>query len=260
MDQEEKLKNILAGLEGSEKTINNLLESGLFSLVEEDLSETGLIEKLVGIFKRLEKGGTKIILFIGGAASGKTTFVKKLASALPSTNTISPDSFLVRDRKWRRAEIVAKNKSPLLKYDFAEMKRAVERIVNLKRGEGVLLPELDDQTGKALALGKENYTLKVEKSDYLIIEGDFQPIPGDLLIYFHVPDEIRNRYRLKRDSTVRGQANIDGLLKNLRVRHERQHLPFTLPMAQKADWLITVKPEKTEKGYQNKCWLYQRTF
>ncbi len=239
----------------SDAIIEGLISNGSFSLLSKDLNlemAVGELAKLVNCLPDFHNP----ICFVGGVASGKTTLSNKLAEALGNSVTIGTDDFVINTREWRRVNVVAQNKSPLLKYDF----ELLEKIVNQLQSSDfkiVLIPKYDEFTGLAVADSLDNYRKIEKKPEYIIIEGDFQAFPNPgLQIYFHVSDQVRTNNRLRRDQQKRNATDKVKLLADIKTRDEQQHFPFTLPQAEKSNYLLTAVPSD---GGEYKYCLYQKS-
>ena len=231
----------------SDEYIGKLVDSGDFNKVEEGLDDEALHNYLVDRIKDITSQETKIITLVGGVASGKTTLAKGLVERLGSADSITTDAFAAGTREYRHTQYGKVEN----KYDLNLFRDKIEALKQLQDGETLRLPQYDEITGIAAAAGEENFPKIVHKVDYFIIEGDFNFSEGreDLAIYFHVPDEIRTKNRVARDVEQRGWVDTEKLEHDIRVRDEKQHFPFTLPNAEKADILITVSENQGKYSY-----------
>lgn len=219
-------------------------------VVAADLDETKLVNYLVKHLKALPKHGTKVIGLVGGPASGKGTLAKTIAQSLGNAVVLSTDNYLKGDRVYRRKTIENPGKDPINKYDFDFLRQQVESIRNLKRGEKIGIPQYDGVTGIAISKDPNNppnpnsYSKKVGKVDYLIIEGDFQPLKKhhiDCLVYMDVPDKVRLANRIYRDLKLRGEIDPQLIIDNFNTRQNNQFFPHTQPHKNTADIVIKVK-------------------
>ena len=230
----------------SDNFIEALLLQKKFSLKSKDRDIENISYLLSQEIRKVNEFQNPIYI-IGGVASGKSTLANKLSEKLGNTIVISTDDFVMGTRDWRRTNIVAQNKSPLLKYDFDLLRKKIDE---LKSSEfhTVSLPKYDELSGLAIANSQENYRKIEIKPDYVIIEGDFQvyPNPG-LQIYLHISDQIRTDNRIQRDKEKRNEADISKLFADIETRNKQQHFPFTLPCAENSDILLTVEKDKLGK-------------
>lgn len=215
-----------------------------------DIDAEQLVQNLSEQFKAIRKNGTKIISLIGGPASGKGTLAVMLAQALGSAAVLSTDNYLKGDRNYRRTNIENPGKDPIEKYDFDFLRQQVQIIAALREGEFVGIPEYDGVSGIAIGQDPNNlpdtnsYPRKIGKVDYVIVEGDFQPLESDVidsLVYLDVPDEVRLVNRVHRDLRERGESAEKSIIDNFNHRQTTQFLPHTLPNREKADIVIQVK-------------------
>jgi len=238
-------------MKNSDEFIQKVLDKN-HHLVAKSLNNPQLYEYLNKRIKELPGQGTKIITLVGGVASGKTTLAKKLVKKLKDADSITTDSFSAGTREYRHSQYGNVEK----KYDLELYKKKINSFKDLNPGEEIRFPHYDQATGIAAAAGEENFPKKVKKVKYFIIEGDFNFSKGeeDLSIYFHVPDEVRTKNRIKRDTKKRSAHDMKELLEDIKVREEKQHFPFTLPNAENADILVTVRESGGKYGYS----VYER--
>lgn len=255
MDNENRLIDVEDSDLNAQKRMNNkeegqLLMGKLASQAEclyskEKLQEGEIINFVTGKLENIKESGTAVVSIIGGAGSGKTTFAHKLCEALGSADTIGTDDYVVGDRGYRRANL--EGKDPILKYDKDFLNKKIGEILNLNDGEEVAVPTYNEKTGLAIAAGEENYTHKVGKVDYLIVEGDFDFAENpDYKIYFDVSDETRLDNRISRDSQSRSETDSQKIIDSFNLRHELQHIPHTLPAKDTADMVIRVEPSYSD--------------
>jgi uridine kinase len=223
----------------SDEFIYNLILSGKFTLNAEDLSINKAVEMVIDAVKN-KKSFHNPIYIIGGVASGKSTLAKSLARKLSNTVIICTDDFVKGTREWRRNNIVAKNKNPLLKYDLALLKTKISELCS-EKFKPVFLPKYDEFTGLAIADSPDKYLKIGVKPDYIIIEGDFQVFPNaGLQIYLHKSDSARAQDRIKRDKTARNETDMTRLMADIQIRDIQQHFPFTLPNSAKSDFILKM--------------------
>jgi uridine kinase len=243
-------------MDKSNEHIKKLIAGHKVHLEAAGLNDALLIKKVVQAIKEKRRKYSLIISLVGGAGSGKTIFSKRLKKALPQADSIGTDDFAVRDRKYRRP---LEKKNPLRKYDIKLLNKKIRQIKNLKPGRTIKVPTYNEKTGLAIAVGEKNYKHKVRKVNYLIVEGDFDLVKNpDFRIFFHVPDKIRLKNRIFRDTGLRGFKNIKEVTKNFYWRQKCQHLPHCLPATNKANLLITVKAKLLKSGFDYKYNIYKR--
>lgn len=231
----------------SQQVIDQLLSSNKFVSQEtnRDLDQLTLIlENIV----KTNNSNNKVIYLIGGVASGKSTLANALAAKLSNTVVLSTDDYVINTREWRRTEIVAKGKSPLLKYDQELFRKNVAEL-SKDPYTPVFLPKYDEFSGLAVAAAIEKYSKVERKPDYVIVEGDFMFLTDDgLKIYLHASDELRANNRIERDRLKRNEIDVDKLKLDIKTRDEQQHFPFTLPNAENSDILVVIN--KIEDTYK----------
>lgn len=217
--------------------------------VANNLTELQLTEYIVQYLQSIEKDGTKVIALVGGPASGKGTLAERLVTALGNSAFLSTDNYLKGDRSWRRANVEDVGRNPILKYDFDFLQEQIRTICQLQSGQTVGVPIYDEETGIAISDDPENrpdpnmYKKKVGHVNYLLVEGDFQPLERgivDRIIYLDVPDEIRLENRVYRDLQTRGETDREKVVNNFNGRQQTQFLPHTLPLKSQADMVISV--------------------
>lgn len=230
----------------SSNVINELLQKQYhrcLAKVPSAAASDWLAERSTG----LRRSGTIVISLIGGAAAGKSTFAESLTTAFRQRNipadTISTDSFVLGTREWRRTHV--EGGDPRAKYDFAYLNVLVDKIRRNRNPEArIPVPTYDEGTGVAIAAGEENYTHRIGVLDYLIVEGDFDAVEhADLRVYLHVDDSVRLENRLRRDCQTRSEGDSAKIRDNFLLRQRLQHFPFTLPAAERADFIVVSKAE-----------------
>lgn len=222
-----------------------------FESKELELDHEATIQFLADKIQELKAEETKVVSFIAAPAAGKTTFADDLVSELERRGEkaafMGSDGFVVKDREYRRAHL--EGKDPLAKYDFQYMLTLIERIKNNKDPNVEIgVPRYDDSTGLGLDAGEENYK-KIGPVDFLIVEGDFDPVPDpDLHVYMHVPDEVRLQNRIDRDLKIRNE-NLQAVIDTFNLRQKLQHLPYTVPSIKKSDLVLEVDSKEGRYSY-----------
>jgi len=237
----------------SEEKIEQVLQKG-YRQIADHITLKELSQIIFDHLKLVPGDKTKVVSFIGGAASGKTSIVKSIVSDSTKRNlnagSFSTDDFLVGDRAYRREHF--EGKAPLSKYDFDFMNTKIRAIKdNVDQDIQIGIPIYDGKTGKAIAYGEESYPNQIGPVELLIVEGDFDMVDDDdLKIYFHVPDRIRLQNRLNRDRQSRDDKTNSQVEENFMLRQTTQHELYTLPTAEKAQMIIVADLKEGEEEYR----------
>lgn len=231
-------------IDNSSPVFNNSLT--LFEPVS-SMTATCLIAYIASIIKSYALF-PKTVYIMGCAGGGKSYLARKLVEHFSNIEKANPfclatDDYCIGTRNDRR-KIIKQTGDALKEKDFALMEKHITKIKALKAGEQLILPrEYDPKTGLALA-GKDTRAVRGPVG-VLIIDGNFYvKAKEDLLVFLHVPDPIRYRLRLIRD-TKKGQqraASISEVITQFRERQETQDKRHTLPYLRKAAILIESKP------------------
>jgi uridine kinase len=235
-----------------------------FRSVSGGLDYDGVVSWLADAIKNLPKQQTLVISLVGGAASGKSTLTQSLCDELSkvgmTSDVIATDDFNKGDRAWRRKNyddiaaipgIDPKEVDPLKLKDFDLLNRKINEIKALTDpNQTVAIPTYNPITGVAIDEGEENYKHRIGPVDVLFVEGDFHPVTDpDLVIFVHMPDEIRLQNRVGRDVVVRA-GDVAKTTESFNFRQKYQHTPVTLPVIEKADVVLDVSAD-------DKAWYYQ---
>lgn len=220
-----------------------------------NLNDGQLIGYLSNYLRQIDKTGTKIIVLIGGPASGKGTLAERLADSLGNTAVLSTDNYLKGNRDWRRANVEDVGRDPLEKYDPSFLNEQLRKIILLQEGQEIGIPIYDGQSGVAISQDPEHlppdshYPTKVRgPQNFIIVEGDFQFVDTKLIdktVFLDVPDEVRLENRVYRDLQKRKEADDPKLAEqktreNFTSRQATQYIPYTLPNREKANLVINV--------------------
>lgn len=199
------------------------------------MNEVELLTNLSNVIRKLKiDDQVTVISLIGGAACGKSTIARKLSDILGDADILGTDDYVVGDRAYRRKHL--EGGDPRKKYNQKKLNEHIEKICRLQEGEQFLVPTYDEQTGEAVDAAKYNRT--IGKVKYLIIEGDFDFVEKpDYRIYLDVSDKTRLENRLRRDQNTRN-ASIQEIKASFDLRQKLQHIPYTLPAREKADFVI----------------------
>jgi uridine kinase len=177
-----------------------------------------------------------------------------------TSDVIATDDFNKGDRAWRRKNyddiaampgIDPKEVDPLKLKDFDLLNRKIREIKALAGpNQTVAVPTYNPITGVAIDEGEENYKHRIGPVDVLFVEGDFHPVTDpDLVVFVHMPDEIRLQNRVGRDVVVRA-GDVAKTTESFNFRQKYQHTPVTLPLIEKADVVLDVSAD-------DKAWHYQ---
>lgn len=251
--------------EDSSQVVGAEIGERRLKLVASEHNEEQLLNALVEAVTKINKTGTKVISLVGGPGSGKTTLASSLKEHLTGSEVISTDDYVRGTRAFRRNEIERAGLDPLFEYDFGFMKDQVKSIVGLPEGATVKIPQYNYQTGIALSAdpdetpNQEKYQRQVGRLNFLIVEGDFQPLERadiDTLIYFDVPDNVRLQNRVGRAVNQRAETTAQDVIDNLNFRQKNQTKPHTLPNRAIADWVIKVNATPLESDSLGRRFQY----
>lgn len=243
-------------MEVSDKFVQDIISKRQLLKVGSEVNYTSMVKFLCARIQGLSSSSSpSIIAIIGGAAAGKSTLSQEIKNrCYPQSIIISTDDFVIGTRDYRNLHF--DNVNPLAKYNFRLLRKKIEELINLRPKDQATLPIYDDSTGAALPVGNEIdiAPFKTREVDgpvtLIIIEGDFLPeCKYDLLIYLHIPDAIRLQNRIRRDMDKRGYMDTAEIEKNFMIRQHKQHLPYTLPIAQKANLILYGKKRATESYF-----------
>jgi uridine kinase len=213
-----------------------------------DLDEHELVHFLANHLSRLHKSEPLIVSIVGGPGSGKGVLSSDLAKALPEAGVLSTDSYMVGDRAYRK-HLEVSDRDPADKYDFAFLREQVEAIRQLSDGQSIGVPKYEEASGVAINSTPHakptlnDYPTRLKAVKYLIIEGDFQPLPRDeidCLIYLDVPDEVRLANRLHRDLREGREPSPEAIATSFTHRRS-QFEKYTLPHKEGADIVVSVR-------------------
>jgi uridine kinase len=235
-----------------------------FQSVSESLSYDEAVLGLIDTIRNLPKQQTLVISLVGGAASGKSTLAQSLCDELSkigmTSDVIATDDFNKGDRAWRREnyddiaaipDVDPARVDPLKLKDFDLLNRKIDEIRKLAEpGQTVAIPTYNPITGVAIDEGEENYKHRIGPVDVLFVEGDFHPVSNpDLVVFVHMPDEVRLQNRLSRDVVARA-GDVARTTESFNFRQKYQHTPVTLPIIEKADIVLDVSVADTTWRYQ----------
>lgn len=181
-----------------------------------------------------------IIGVTGGSGSGKTTFARKLASALnhAKVSTLAQDNYYI-DQSHRfdgDGGSVNFDHPSALDFDLMALHVSV-----LAQGKSIQVPHYDFATHKRL---EETTTL--EPTDFLIVDGTMILTHYGLrtqlnhAVFISIPEEVRFQRRLDRDVRERGRT-ADGVHKQFFTQVKPMHDLFVEPQSQHAHFIATME-------------------
>lgn len=180
-----------------------------------------------------------MIGIVGDSAAGKTTITRGLVRALGEENitAICTDDYHKYDRK-QRAE---RNITPLHP-DCNYIDIMGQHLQDLRAGRAILKPVYQHKDG---TFGAPIY---IKPKQFTVIEGllafyseDMQNA-FDIRVYLDPPEDLRRKWKVKRDTSRRGYTT-DQVLKEL-DRREPDSAAFIRPQKQYADLVIAFQPPK----------------
>lgn len=246
----------------SDSFIKQVIHEKSFKQLARNLDHESALVLLSRKLYDLGARGPGIVSVIGGAASGKTTFVHDLLARAPELRcaVIGTDDFVIGTRAYRKRKLEGGN--PLNKYNLSLMRAKVDQILSLKSGETTIVPEYSERTGAGIPVRRpftESY-LSLSRTyhfrqirgpiDLLVVEGDIQPLAKtDYLIYFHLSDQARFQNRLTRDMQERDAKDLKAIKASFELRQKLQHETLTLPNANHAHMILWARIIN-EKGNQ----------
>ena len=244
----------------SREIIQSLIRDGVFTRIGIGIPYTrvtGQISKLCDGWNMpllIPTGASaQVMTLTGGGASGKSTLSEYIIISLMMIahhakislriEVICTDAFLIGNQVYR--DNFQTPRSGLDNYDFALLRKRVEQIKTLVRGQSVTVPVYNPKTGAGIPVpgyceGDEFLTAEIKgRVDLLILEGDVQPLDDvQYPIYLHVPDPIRLERRLNQESTEHGYWEARYIVNAFHQQQETHHFPYTLPISNQADWLL----------------------
>lgn len=179
-----------------------------------------------------------ILGVVGDSAAGKTTITRGLVRVLGEDNVahICLDDYHRYDRK-RRVELGLTPLHP----DCNHLDIMAQHLQHLRQGEAILKPVYRHQDG---TFGAPVY---VRPERFTVIEGLFgYYLPEmrdvyDVRVFLSPPEELRRRWKVRRDCSRRGYTT-DQVLAEL-DRREPDSEEFIRPQRRHADMLVSFLPD-----------------
>ncbi len=187
-----------------------------------------------------------ILGIVGDSAAGKTTLTRGIAQVLGEDEVVSicTDDYHRYDRQ-QRAEMGISALDPKCNYlDIIE-----QHLQTLRNGKAILKPIYNHTTGKFDA---PEY---IEPKRFVIVEGllgystKLARNAYDVKVYLAPPEELRAKWKIKRDTRKRGYTD-EQVLEALRKR-EPDSEAFIRPQRQWADVVVSFIPPSDEGDQGN---------
>ncbi len=186
-----------------------------------------------------------ILGIVGDSAAGKTTLTRGIAQVLGEDEVVSicTDDYHRYDRQ-QRAEMGISALDPKCNYlDIIE-----QHLQTLRNGKAILKPIYNHTTGKFDA---PEY---IEPKRFVVVEGllgystKLARNAYDVKVYLAPPEELRAKWKIKRDTRKRGYTD-EQVLEALRKR-EPDSEAFIRPQRQWADVVVSFIPpgDENEQG------------
>ncbi|HYZ27751.1 MAG TPA: phosphoribulokinase [Thermoleophilaceae bacterium] len=184
-----------------------------------------------------------ILGVVGDSAAGKTTMTRGLVRVLGEDNVahICTDDYHRYDRK-QRAELGITALHP----DCNHLDIIAQHLEHLRRGEPILKPVYRHKDG---TFGPPVY---VRPGRFTVIEGLFgYYLPEmrdvyDVRVYLSPPEEVRRRWKVRRDCSRRGYTT-DEVLAEL-DRREPDSEAYIRPQRRQADMVVSFLPRNGDQS------------
>lgn len=185
----------------------------------------------------MSKGRPIMLGVVGDSAAGKTTITEGIAEILGSgrVTCLCADDYHRYDRTERAANGIS-----ALHPDCNYVEILEQHLRLLRAGESILKPVYDHSNG---TLGRPDY---IVPRDFVIIEGLLgfstpeMRACFDIKVYLDPPEELRRRWKIKRDTTKRGYQP-EQVMEELRKR-EPDSRDFIRPQRASADMVVCFYP------------------
>jgi phosphoribulokinase len=187
-----------------------------------------------------------ILGIVGDSAAGKTTLTRGIAQVLGEDQVVAicTDDYHRYDRK-QRAEMGISALDPECNYlDIIE-----QHLQTLRNGKAILKPIYNHTTGEFDA---PEY---IEPKKFVIVEGllGYSTMLArnayDVKVYLAPPEDLRAKWKIKRDTRKRGYTE-EQVLEALR-RREPDSEAFIRPQRQWADMVVAFTPPSDESEQGN---------
>lgn len=184
-----------------------------------------------------------ILGVVGDSAAGKTTVTRGLVRVLGEDNVahICTDDYHRYDRK-QRAELGMTPLHP----DCNHVDIIAQHLAHLRRGEAILKPvyrHSDGTFGPPVYVRPERFTVIEGLLGYYLPE---MRDVYDVRVYLSPPEELRRKWKVRRDCSRRGYTT-DEVLAEL-DRREADSEAFIRPQRRHADMLVSFLPQAGEQS------------
>lgn len=187
-----------------------------------------------------------ILGIVGDSAAGKTTLSRGLAQLLgPEQASVLCTDDYHRFNRQQRKELGITPLNPECNY----LDIMAQHLRLLRAGEPILKPHYDHKLGD---FGPPQY---IVPRPFLIVEGllglYWQEMRNaySVRVYLNPPEELRRRWKVRRDSTKRGYSEQE-VLRELDIR-EPDSAAYIRPQQHNADVVISFFPDTSSQSRQN---------
>lgn len=179
---------------------------------------------------------------VGDSAAGKTTITRGIAQVIGEDRCtiICTDDY----HRYNRVER-AEKKLTALHPDCNYMDIIEQHLSLLKNGQPILKPHYNHSTGD---FDPPSY---VEAKDFIVVEGllgfstKAMRDAYDVKLYLAPPEDLRYRWKMKRDTQKRGHT-AEAVAKEMKLR-EHDSEAFIRPQRKWADMVVCFRPPETDK-------------
>ena len=187
-----------------------------------------------------------ILGIVGDSAAGKTTLSRGIAQILgpEQTSVLCTDDYHRYNRKQRK-ELGITPLNPACNY----LDIMTQHLRLLRAGEPILKPHYNHSLGD---FGPPQY---IVPKPFLIVEGllgmYWQEMRNaySVRVFLNPPEELRRRWKIRRDTTQRGYAEAD-VLRELDIR-EPDSAAYIRPQQYYADVVVSFYPGATSQPQQS---------
>jgi phosphoribulokinase len=187
-----------------------------------------------------------ILGIVGDSAAGKTTLSRGIAQILgPEHVSVLCTDDYHRFNRQQRKELGITPLNPECNY----LDMMAQHLRLLRAGEPILKPHYEHTLGD---FGPPQY---IVPRPFLIVEGLLGFYSQEMrnaysvLVYLNPPEELRRRWKVRRDSTKRGYSEQE-VLRELEVR-EKDSAEFIRPQRTHADIEVSFYPDSLSQSLQN---------